>query len=134
MNRPFGATLLALLAGLEALFGIYHALQYLHLLPSSISTGLGTFRFFGFDALGALLWGLAAVLWMWAALLLWTLDPRGWLLAVILSTLSLVLALVSIVGSSTVQAMLPSTLITGIALIYCLMPGTLAAFKAPAAK
>lgn len=134
MKRPFGVTLLALLAVLGALLGVYHALQYLHLLPISVSSGPGTFQFFGFDLFGALLWGVMVGFWLWVVRLLWNLDPQGWLFAAILSSLSLILGVVSILGKSTVQAMLPSALISGMALIYCLMPGTRAAFSTTAAK
>jgi len=131
MKRPFGVTLLALLAALGALMAIYHTLQFLHLLPFSVSTGLGTFRFFGFDIFAALIWGLLAGIWVWVAQLLLSLDRQGWLFVVILSALSLALDFVSILGGSTVQAMLPSALINAIVLVYALLPGTRAAFSAP---
>ena len=129
MKRPFGVTLLALLAALGAAMAIYHTLQFLHLLPFSVSTGLGTFRFFGFDVFGALIWAVVAGIWVWVAQLLWSLDRQGWLFAIILSALNLALAFVSLLGGSTVQAMLPAVLINAIVLVYALLPGTRAAFS-----
>ena len=54
-KRPFGVTLLALLAGAATIVALVHTLQMLHLLP--ISGPFGQAHFFTFDLLGALLWG-----------------------------------------------------------------------------
>jgi hypothetical protein len=128
-SRPFGVTILAILAGIAAFFAVIHTLQMLHLFP--ISGPLGTFRFFTFDLLGALLWGLMAAIYIWLVRMLWNLDPQGWLFLVIIAIFNLILALVSILGRSSFQAMLPSILINGIILIYCLLPGTKEAFGQP---
>lgn len=121
-SRPFGVTILAILAGIAAFFAIIHTLQMLHLFP--ISGPLGVFSFFTFDLLGALLWGLMAAIYIWLVRMLWNLDPQGWLFLVIIAIFNLILALVSILGRSSFQAMLPSILINGVILIYCLLPGT----------
>lgn len=125
-KRPFGITLLALLAGLAALVAIVHTLQMLHLFP--ISGPLGEARFFTFDLVGALLWGLMAAIYLWVFRMLWNLDPQGWLFVVVLSVLNLILAFMSIIGDSSWQAMLPSLLVNGLILIYANLPGTKAAF------
>jgi hypothetical protein len=128
-SRPFGVTILAILAGIAAFFAIIHTLQMLHLFP--ISGPLGVFSFFTFDLLGALLWGLMAAIYIWLVRMLWNLDPQGWLFLVIIAIFNLILALVSILGRSSFQAMLPSILINGVILIYCLLPGTKEAFGQP---
>jgi hypothetical protein len=46
-TRPFGVTLLAILAGIAAFLAIVHTLQFLHLLPFNLG---GTVRFFAFDS------------------------------------------------------------------------------------
>ena len=128
-SRPFGVTILAILAGIAAFFAVIHTLQMLHLFP--ISGPLGVFSFFTFDLLGALLWGLMAAIYIWLVRMLWNLDPQGWLFLVIIAIFNLILALVSILGRSSFQAMLPSILINGIILLYCLLPGTKEAFGQP---
>ncbi len=128
-SRPFGVTILAILAGIAAFFAVIHTLQMLHLFP--ISGPLGVFSFFTFDLLGALLWGLMAAIYIWLVRMLWNLDPQGWLFLVIIAIFNLILALVSILGRSSFQAMLPSILINGVILIYCLLPGTKEAFGQP---
>ena len=128
-SRPFGVTILAILAGIAASFAVIHTLQMLHLFP--ISGPLGVFSFFTFDLLGALLWGLMAAIYIWLVRMLWNLDPQGWLFLVIIAIFNLILALVSILGASSFQAMLPSILINGVILIYCLLPGTKEAFGQP---
>ncbi|MCL4803632.1 MAG: hypothetical protein KJ046_04990 [Anaerolineae bacterium] len=126
-KRPFGITLLALLAGAGAIVALIHTLQMLHLFP--IRGPFGEAHFFTFDLLGALLWGLMVVIYMWVFRMLWNLDAQGWLFVVVLATLNLILAVVSIFGNSTFQAMLPSLLVNGLILIYGMLPGTKAAFN-----
>ena len=131
-SRPFGVTLLAILAGIAAAVAIYHTLQMLHLLP--ISGPFGVTRFFTFDLLGAIMWGILAAIYIWLVRMLWNVDPQGWLFLVVLSSLNLILAIISILGQSTWQAMLPSILINGLILLYCLLPGTKDAFQVPSSS
>ncbi len=123
-HRPFGVTLLALLAGAAALVNIWHTLQMLHLLPVSV----GEHRFFTFDFVGAILFGLLAAIYIWVFLKLWNVSPEGWLFVTILSLLNLILAFVSIIGESTFEAMLPALLVNGLIILYALLPGTRQAF------
>jgi len=103
---------------------VIHTLQMLHLLPHF----LGPVTFWSFDLLGALMWGLLAAIYIWLVKMLWNVNPQGWLFMVILSTLNLILAFVSLLGQSSWQALAPTILINGLILIYCLLPGTKAAF------
>jgi predicted flap endonuclease-1-like 5' DNA nuclease len=125
-KRPFGVTVLAALAAIAAIIAIIHTLQMLHLFP--IRGPFGQFAFFTFDLLGAILWGLLALIYIWVTNKLWNLDPQGWLFVAALSALNLILAVISIIGQSTWQAMLPSILVSGLILIYTLLPGTKEAF------
>src|SRR3954452_14703417 len=73
-SRPFGVTLLASLCGLQAVIAAYHTLQFLHILPVT----LGQVSFYGFDLLGALIWGVSAACYLWAARMLWQMEEEGW--------------------------------------------------------
>ncbi len=126
-SRPFGVTILAVLAGIAALMAAIHTLQMLHLLPFNL---FGELRFWDFSVIGAIIWGLLAVVYIWLARMLWNVDPQSWLLLVILSTLNLILAFVSILGQSSWQAVAPTIFANGLILIYCLLPGTRSAFGA----
>lgn len=123
-ERPFGVTLLAILAGLGAVAAIIHTLQMLNLFPINI----GPVSFFTFSLFGAILWGLMALIYIWLVRSLWNVDPQAWLFLVVLASLNLILDVVSIIGASSWQAMLPSIVINGVILIYCLLPGTREAF------
>ena len=125
-ERPFGVTLLAILAAIAAIIAVFHTLQLLHLFP--IRGPFGVFAFFTFDLLGAILWGVLALIYIWVTRMLWNLDPQGWLFVAALSALNLILAVISVFGQSTWQAMLPSILVNGLILIYVLLPGTKEAF------
>ena len=124
-HRPIGITVLAVLAGLAALVALWHTLQYLHLLPFN---PLGVVQFYGFDLLGALLWGLTAAVWVWALVSLWNVQPQGLIFATWLSGLNLILAGLAILGASELQALLPAILLNAVILVYCLTPGVRRAF------
>ncbi len=125
-QRPFGVTVLAVLAGIAAVIAIIHTLQMLHLFP--IRGPFGVYAFFTFDFLGAVLWGIMVLIYIWVMNRLLSLDPQGWLFLAALSALNLILAVISILGQSTWQAMLPSIIVNGLILIYTLMPSTKEAF------
>jgi hypothetical protein len=125
-NRPFGVVLLAILAGLEAVVAAYHTLQFLGILPVT----LGRLQFYGVDLLGAVLWGLTAAVWVWAAVNLWRLNPQAVLFVALLAGWNLILAVLSWLGASDLQAVLPAILLNGVILLYALSQRTRRAFGA----
>ena len=130
-KRPFGVTLLAILAIIGAIVAAYHTLQYLGLF--SFKGPFGVFEFYGVNWIGALMWALMVLIYIWVARMLWNLDSRGWIFVAALSTLNLILAILSIIGDSTWQAVLPSLIVNGLILLYALLPGTKDAFNVPSA-
>jgi hypothetical protein len=127
-KRPFGVTLLAIFALLSAFAAGWHTLQMLHILPFRF----GDYRFFGFDLFGAIMWGIMFLIYLWVFKMLWNLEPTGWLYVVVLATLNLILAFVSILGQTTFADMAVSIILNAIVLIYALTPGVKAAFGMPA--
>ena len=127
MSRPIGITILAILAAVAAILAVIRTLQMLHLWP----IWFAPVRFFTFDLLGAILWGILALIWIWVLRGLWNLDPQAWMFVVILSALNLILALISIIGQSSFEAELPTIILNGIILIYCQTTGVKSAFGQP---
>jgi len=123
-HRPIGITILAVLALLAALAALLHTLQMLHILPMF----LGPVKFFSFDLIGAIIWGVMTALYAWLFRALWTMDLRGWLFVIVLAGLNLIMDGISILGASTLAAMLPSLIINALILIYALSPGVKEAF------
>jgi hypothetical protein len=118
-------TILALLAWLQAIIAGYHTLQFLHVLPLT----WGPMSFFGFDLLGAVLWGVTTVIYVWAALMLWRLDERGWIFAVLMAGWILVMDVLEALGATSLLAVLPSMIASGAVLIYGVLPSTREAFS-----
>jgi hypothetical protein len=123
-HRPIGITILAILAALATVLAGIHTLQYLHLLPFT----LGPMAFFGFDLWGAILWALTTFVWAWVAVQLWNVNPQGWMFLILISAFDIILALISVIGATTLSAVLPSIVVNAIVLIYCLTPGVKSAF------
>ena len=123
-SRPFGVTLLALLAGLAALVAIFHMLQFLRIL----SFNFGVLLFYQFNLLGAILWGVMAILYIWLVRMLWNVNPQAWLFLAVFSTLNLILDILTWLGGTSWVALLPSVLVNGVILIYCLLPGVRQSF------
>lgn len=124
-HRPFGVTVLAILAGIAFIVNAFVTLLFLGAIPAALFGGTG---FFGEALLGAILWGLLAAIWAWVATGLWNLDPQAWMFVVILSILNLILAVVSVIGASTWQAVLPAIVVNVVVLVYSLLPNVKSAF------
>ena len=127
-HRPLGITVLAVLAGVAFLVNAFVTLLFLGAAPIALLGGTG---FFGEALLGAMLWGIMALIWGWVAAGLWTLNPQAWLFVVVLSILNLILAFVSTLGATTWEVVLPSILVNAAILIYSLTPGVKDAFGYP---
>jgi len=123
-----GITILAVLAGIAFIVNAFVTLLFLGAIPAALFGGTG---FFGQALLGAFLWGIMALIWVWVAAGLWTLNPQAWLFVVIITILNLILAFVSLLGASTWESMLPSIVVNAAILIYSLSPGVKAAFGHP---
>jgi hypothetical protein len=129
-HRPIGITVLAAIAAVATIIAGIHTLQYLHLLPFM----WGPVAFFQFDLLGALLWGVLTIIYAWVVVQLWNLNPQGWMFCVLLSALNIGLDVISIIGQTTLSAVLPWILVNAIVLGYCLTPGVRSAFGQDAVR
>lgn len=125
MKRPVAVTVLAILAVVAGIVAILDVLRYLGLLPIA---ALGELEFFGVSFLGAIMAAIVAGIWFWAAKMLWTLDPRGWLFTVSISLIYLIFDVLAVLGGTSWQAIAPSLIVTVLAFILCMLPGTKAAF------
>ncbi|MBV9327287.1 MAG: hypothetical protein JO352_26365 [Chloroflexi bacterium] len=123
-HRPIGITIIAILAAIATIIAAIHTLQYLHILPFF----LGPMAFFSFDLWGALLWALMTVVYAWVVVQLWNVNPQGWMFLVLISALNIILDILSIIGATTLSAVLPSIVINAIVLIYVMTPGVKRAF------
>lgn len=127
-HRPFGITVLAVLAFVAFIVNAFVTLFFLGAIPVTLLGGTG---FFGEALLGAFLWGILALIWGWVAVGLWTLNPQAWTFVVVLSILNLILAIVSLIGATTWEAVILSIVVNGVILIYALSPGVKEAFQIP---
>ncbi len=123
-KRPVGVTILGVLAAVAAGVNLYHALQFLGILPVI----LGRFQFFGQNFWGAMVFSFNALLWAFVAWSLLSVKPWAWLFAVVIAVLGLFSAIFALLGGSELSAMLPALLINAIVLIYCFTSGVKRAF------
>lgn len=130
-HRPLGVSILAVLTGLAFLANGFIALLFVGALPFALLGGVG---FFGQALVGAFFWGLLALIWGWVTVGLWNLDPQAWVFVVALAVLNLILAVISVLGASTWQAVMPGIIVSGIVLVYALTPGVKEAFGVPESR
>ncbi len=124
-HRPFGATLLAILAGIAAFLAVIHLLQSLGILPYFI----GEHAVRGFNLWNAIMWGLMVWVWVWVAQMLWRVDPQAWLFLAVITVFNLVMNFVLLIGSSTGWSDVSvSFIINAVILIYIMLPGVRQAF------
>jgi hypothetical protein len=125
-QRPFGVTVLAILAGIAAVLAAVHTLQSLGWLPLFFTprdiTLPGNIWY-------ALMWALMTWIWIWVVQMLWRVEEQGWLFVAAISTLNLIFITLSALGagsSFTDQSL--AFIVNALMLIYVLLPGTKAAF------
>jgi hypothetical protein len=124
MKRPFGVTVLAILAGIAAFFAAVHTLQSLGLFPVKI----GPFSPHVFNLWSAIMWALMVWVWVWLVQMLWKMDPGAWLFLVVIATFNLILDFTYLLGQADWAEVQVSFLVNALILIYCMLPGVRRSF------
>ena len=92
-----GVTILAILAGIQAVLAVLHLLQALGILPYV----LGPVSVRDFNLWYVIMWGLMVWVWIWVFRMLWRVDRSGWMFLVIITIFNLMLNFFAILGAST---------------------------------
>jgi hypothetical protein len=123
-KRPFGVTVLALLAGLAALLAAVHALQSLGIIPYAI----GPFQVQASNFWSFLMWALLVWVYVWLVQMLWRVDKQAWLFLAVITVFNLILDFTVMLGSATWSDVSVSFILNAIILIYVMLPGVKGAF------
>jgi hypothetical protein len=123
-SRPFGVTLLAILAGLAAVLAGVHALQSLGILPFVI----GPFKVHGFSFWSFLMWALMVWVYVWLVQMLWRVDKQAWLFLAVITVFNLILDFTVMLGAGDWSDVSLSFILNAIILIYVMLPGVKRAF------
>ena len=112
-HRPLGATILAILAGLAAIFAGIHLLQALGIIPYFI--GPASFR--DFNLWYAIMWGLMVWVYIWLVQMLWQVRPEAWMFLAVITVFNLIVGFVSMIGVTTWSDVSMSIILNAIVLI-----------------
>jgi hypothetical protein len=123
-KRPFGVTILAILAGLAAVLAGIHALQALGLFPYVI----GPFKVHAFSFWSFLMWALMVWVYVWLVRMLWQVDKSAWLFLAVITVFNLILDFTVMLGAAEWSDVSLSFLLNAIILIYVMLPGVKDAF------
>ena len=123
-ERPFGVTVLAILAGVAAVLAAIHTLQFLGIFKFDV--GFLSVRYTNFWY--ALMWGLLVWVYIWLVQMLWNVNPEAWLFLVVITTFNLIMNALYLIGDATFNMLGVSTLVNALILIYCMLPGVKKAF------
>lgn len=125
MKRPFGVTVLAILAGFLAALALFAALRFLGVMFRPVGLVVPGFWY-------ALMYGLLAWVYLWLAQMLWRLDPSAWLFLAVITVFNLVLNFIVLITNGQAYAaaydVQAAILINGLILLYVMLPGTKKAF------
>lgn len=124
MKRSVGASILAVVAAFAGILAVVDVLRYLGLLPFSF----GPLQFFGASFFGAILAGISAAIWFWAAQKLWNSDAQGWLFIVVLAVFYLIMDFVALISGTPFSSVSASVVISVLVLVVALLPGTKSSF------
>ena len=123
-SRPFGVTVLAILAGLAAVLAGVHALQALGIIPYFI----GKFSVHAFSFWSFLMWALMVWVYVWLVQMLWRVDKQAWLFLAVITVFNLILDFTVMLGAATWSDVSLSFIVNAIILIYVMLPGVKQAF------
>jgi hypothetical protein len=123
-KRPFGVTILAILAGIMAVLGAIFALQSLGILPYAI----GPVKVHAFNFWNFLMWAIMVWIYIWLVRMLWNVEPQAWLFLAVITVFNLILDFVAMIGSAAWTDVSVGFLINVIILIYIMLPSTKRAF------
>ena len=124
-KRPFGVTVLALLAGLAAVLAGIHSLQALGIIPYMI----GEFAVHAFSFWSFLMWALMVWVWVWLVKMLWDVDPQAWLFLAVITVFNLILDFTVMLGQGEWSDVSLSFIVNAIILIYVMLPGVKKSFQ-----
>ena len=122
MKRTGAIVILAVIAVAAGIVAVFDTIRYLEFAFSPL-------RFLGAPWLGAIMSGLVALIWFWAASRIWNGDPQGWLFMVSIAVIYLIFDVIALIASdlpfeATLEIMMPSIAINLLALILGLLPST----------
>jgi hypothetical protein len=123
-KRPFGVTILAILAGILAVLAGIFALQSLGILPYVI----GPVKVHSFNFWNFLMWAIMVWIYVWLVRMLWHVEPQAWLFLAVITVFNLILDFVAMIGSAAWTDVSVGFLLNVIILIYIMLPGTKRAF------
>jgi hypothetical protein len=124
-KRPFGVTVLAILAGIAAVLAGVHALQALGILPFFI----GQFSVHAFSFWSFLMWALMVWVWVWLVKMLWSVDKQAWLFLAVITVFNLILDFTVMLGAASWSDVSLSFIVNAIILIYVMLPGVKQSFN-----
>jgi len=123
-KRPFGVTVLSILAWVLAVLSGIHALQALGLFPYFI----GKFSVHAFNFWSFLMWALMVWVYVWVVKMLWSVDKQAWLFLAVITVFNLILDFTVMLGAAEWSDVSLSFLINAFILIYIMLPGVKRAF------
>jgi hypothetical protein len=127
-KRPFGVTVLAILAGLAAVLAGIHALQALGIFPYII----GKFTVHAFSFWSFMMWALMVWVWVWVAQMLWKVDKEAWIFLAVITVFNLILDFTVMLGAANWSDVSVSFILNALILIYVMLPGVKAQFDTDA--
>ncbi len=125
-ERPVGVTILAILAGIAAVFAAVHALQFLGIFPFFFTASGIAVRYVSFWY--ALMYGLLVWVYIWLTMALWRVEPGAWTFLVIVTICYLILDTIMLIGVTTWTDVGFSFVVNGLILLYCMFPNVRSAF------
>ena len=127
MNRPVGASILAILSFLQGLYQVYVVLIYLGVTSFSIVGNTVTFPNPQWGQ--ATLAGIMALIYFWVSYGFWTVRVWAWLYGVLISGFNLIWYSLAVIGPTVTMEMALVPIVINLLIFgYLYNPGTRAAF------